>query len=122
MKSVTNSNRVPFQVKRNGHDDGLRSSSVIGGTDARAVVEVGVSAWTMRHGQRTRTASAPVLEPRPKITSAGATGGDEDDVSIVCRRLPARRSTFAPSALRLLTRPVRRTRSEALRSPPSFLH
>ena len=28
MKSVTNSNRVPFQVKRYGHDEGLRSSSV----------------------------------------------------------------------------------------------
>ena len=28
MKSVTNSKRVPFQVKRYGHDEGLRSSSV----------------------------------------------------------------------------------------------
>src|SRR5262245_13598778 len=100
MKSVTNSNRVPFQVTRYGHDDGLRSSSVIGSTDARAVVDVGVSAWTMPDGQRTRTASAAILEPRPKSTSAGATAGEEEEVSIVCRRLPARRSTFAPSALR----------------------
>ena len=29
MKSVTNSNPVPFQVNRYGHEDGLRSSSVI---------------------------------------------------------------------------------------------
>src|SRR4051794_5776674 len=83
MKSVTNSNRDPFHVKRKGHDDGLRSSSVIGRTGARSVVDGGVSAWMMPEGHSTRTASAAVLEPRPKMTSAGETAGEPDAVSIV---------------------------------------
>src|SRR4026208_2581268 len=108
MKTVTNSNREPFHVKRYGHDEGLRSSSVTGSTDARAVVEAGASPWTIPEGQRRRTAQDPALavpeaaappgpirggkgcewappaalEPSPKITSAGATAGDADAVSI----------------------------------------
>ena len=49
------------------------------------------------------------------------TAGDEEEVSITCRRLPARSSIFAPVAERLLTRAVSRTRSDAFRFPPSFL-
>ena len=65
MKSVMNSKRSPFQVKRYGHDDGLRSSSVsasvaCGTTPAAgASAAGGSSACTMPAGHSTRTTSAP---------------------------------------------------------------
>src|SRR5207247_11388591 len=73
MKSVTNSKRSPFQVKRNGHEEGFRSSSSTrngeGSADSR------VSDCRMPDGQKTRTASAPGRLPRPNTMSAGATAG-----------------------------------------------
>ena len=62
MKSVTNSNRVPFQVKRYGQDEGLRSSSVHGestGRGPRPGRRSVVSACRMPDGHSTRTTSAP---------------------------------------------------------------
>ena len=97
MKSVTNSKRSPFQVKRYGHDDGLRSSSVsssvaCGTTPAAGAAAAGSSAWTMPAGHRTRTTSADVRVPRPKTISLGDGDGHALDVSSFCRRLPARNS------------------------------
>src|SRR6188768_3138884 len=100
MKSVTNSKREPFQVKRYGHDEGLRSSSL---TVKVRDVPAGVSACRIPEGHNTRTTSAAARVPRPNTTSEGDTAGDEDEVSSTCRRLPALNSIFAPNADRLLT-------------------
>src|SRR5256885_15383006 len=108
MKSVTNSNRFPVHVYRNGQDEALRLSSSTASGD-----RTDVSAWRMPDGHRTRITSAPPLEPRPNTTSAGATAGVADDVSSRWRRLPARMSILAPTPPRLLARPVRRTRTDA---------
>src|SRR3954462_13158711 len=71
-----NSNRVPFQVKRNGQDEGLRSSSSIFNAPLIEPVAVaGVSACRMPDGHSTRTTSAPVRLPRPNTMSAGAGAG-----------------------------------------------
>ena len=88
----------------------------------RAGVATLVSACRMPAGHNTRTTSARARAPRPKTRSAGAAGGVEAMVSIRWRRLPARTSTFAPTALRLLTRAARRTVNDACRLPPSFRH
>src|SRR5688572_14029447 len=94
MKSVTNVNALPFQVKRYGHDDGLRSSSVtvklLPSRDAGA----DVSAWRMPDGHNTRTTSAVVRGPRPKAVYDGAIAGEADETSRTWRRLPALISTF----------------------------
>src|SRR5262245_48764877 len=114
MKSVTNSNREPFQVKRYGHDEGLRSSSVIVRTPGLSGDPPWpVSACRIPDGQRTLTTSAAVRVPRPKLMSDGATDGVEDEFSNCCRRLPARISARTPMALRLLTRDASRTCKEA---------
>src|SRR5437763_16666985 len=127
MKSVTNSKRRPFHVNRNGHDDGFRfsSSTVIG--DARTAaafdeVESAAYACRMPDGHSTRTTSAPRRRPRPNRMSAGAAEGVDEELSRRWRRLPARRSIFAPRPERLLTRAVSRTRIDALRLPPSLRH
>ena len=53
--------------------------------------------------------------------SLGDGDGHALDVSSFWRRLPARSSIFEPIALRLLTLPDRRTRSDACLLPPSLL-
>src|SRR5258705_1852190 len=121
MKSVTNSKRLPFQVKRYGHDEGFRSSSVMVRLDVVRCGALTISACRMPEGQSTRTTSAPGREPRPNTASAGDTAGEDEDISRTWRRLPALSSTFAAAAERLLTRGTRRTRNDALRLPPSFL-
>ena len=70
MKSVTNSNRFPVHVYRNGQDEALRLSSSTARGDW-----TDVSACRMPDGHRTRTTSARSLDPRPNRTSAGATAG-----------------------------------------------
>ena len=101
MKSVTNSNRVPFQVKRNGHDDGLRSSSVTveraglrrgAGADAGfRLQDAGRPEHADDVGRRARAEAERRRRPAP-------TAGVAADVSSCWRRLPARISTFAPIA------------------------
>src|SRR5438477_70376 len=76
MKSVTNSNRRPFHVYKNGHDDGFRSSSAIVIVPAREV-----SAWRTPDGHRTRTTSALVRRPSPNTTFAGATDGVAPEIA-----------------------------------------
>src|SRR5258708_2965274 len=99
MKSVTNVKRSPFHANRNGHDEGLRSSSSTrsdrgsgdGAVGAGPVADdPAYSAWRIPDGQRSCATSAPGRGPRPKTTSAGATGGDAADVSARWVRLPAR--------------------------------
>ena len=67
-----------------------------------------------------RTASGALRGPRPNATSAGAAMGTAAEVSIFCRRLPARISTLAPTAPLLETRPTSCSANERLRLPPSF--
>src|SRR5262249_18132624 len=131
MKSVMNSKRSPFHVYRNGHDDGLRSSSVIvidrataqcllSTIRAGAVCGNSISAWTMPDGHSTRTASGSERLPSPNITSAGTAAGLAALVSSFCHRLPARTSTLAPTPLRLLTLPARFTLIVWFEFPASF--
>ncbi len=103
MKSVTNSNRTPFHVYRNGHDDGLRSSwvTVAVPPDAsapRAPPPVSVSACTMPEGQGTRTTSAPPLpQAEDQIRGRGRGRGRRFRVSA---QAAARISILAPTAPR----------------------
>src|SRR5262245_6569195 len=117
MKSVMNSNRSPFHAYKNGHDDGLRSSSWTTSVGEAAVV-AGVSDCRMPDGQRTRTASTAGRAPSPKSKSDPETAGVAADVSIRVARLPARTCTFDPTADRLLTRPFSATRTNRLRAFP----
>src|SRR3954447_20577791 len=82
MKSVTNWKVDPFHVNRNGHDDGLRLSSVtVTVAGPETVVAWGTSAWTVPEGHRTRITSAEARVPRPKRISAGAAAGTAADDS-----------------------------------------
>src|SRR5688500_17182063 len=57
MKSVTNSKRLPFQVNRYGHDEGLRSSSVTLNVREPCTGLGEVSACRIPEGHSTRTRS-----------------------------------------------------------------
>ena len=127
MKSVMNSKRSPFQVKRYGHDDGLRSSSVSASVACGTTPAAGAPAGRRQLGLhdagrpqhahdvgRRRVAEAEHDVARRRRPARRST------VSSFCRRLPARSSIFEPTALRLLTLPASRTRSDACRLPPSF--
>ncbi len=101
----------------------MRSSSLTASTarcPGSAAAPISVSVCTMPETQMTRTASGAFRGPRPKTTSAGAAIGTAAEVSIFCRRLPARISTFAPTPPLFDTRPASRTANEWLRLPPSF--
>src|SRR3954453_15440575 len=123
MKSVTNWKVDPFHVKRNGHDDGLRLSSVtVTVAGPEDVAAWGTSAWTVPEGHRTRITSAEARAPRPKRISAGAAAGTAADDSNLWRRLPARPSIFVPAPVGLLCCASSRTRTERSRLPPSLRH
>src|SRR6266542_4312893 len=64
MKSVMNANSRPFHAYRYGHEEGLRSSSLMArvATRAGAASAEGSSVCRMPAGQRTRTASAALPE------------------------------------------------------------
>src|SRR5687768_10932258 len=102
MKSVTNSKRVPFQVKRNGQDEGLRSSSVTVKAREAAAGLGDVSACRMPDGHNTRTTSAAARDPSPNVMPDGDTAGDDEEASSTWRRLPALSSILAPTDDRLL--------------------
>ena len=122
-----NSKRSPFHVKRYGHDDGLRSSSVSASVECGTIPAAGASAaggssaCTMPAGHSTRTTSAAARLPRPKTTSSpgrrrpGARGFD------LLPQAARAQLDLEPTALRLLTLPARRIRSDGCRLPPSFL-
>src|SRR3954468_24798578 len=95
MKSVTNWKVDPSHVNRNGHDDGLRLSSVtVTVAGPEAVAAWGTSAWTVPEGHSTRITSAEARAPRPKRISAVAAAGTAAEDSNRWRRLPARTSIF----------------------------
>jgi hypothetical protein len=96
-KSVTNSKREPLHENRNGHDEGFRLISATASDEGRPAGRA--SACRIPEGQRTRTASARGRSPRPNTISAGAIGGDADDVSSRELKLPARICIFDPTAL-----------------------
>src|SRR4029079_7968315 len=93
MKAVTNWKVVPFQVKRKGHDEGLRLSSVTVTVAGPGVVAAwGTSAWTVPEGHSTRLTEEGGHAPRPNRMSAGAAAGTAAEDSNRWRRLPARTS------------------------------
>src|SRR5262245_51592135 len=118
MKSVTNSKRSPFHVNKNGHDDGLRSSSSTVTDEESGADGEPVSAWSTPEGHRTRTTSATDRGPRPNNRSLAATAGVALDDSRRWLKLPARICTLDPTPDALLPRPRSRTRSELFRMSP----
>ena len=87
---------------------------------ARAVRLGDSSACSVPEGQRMRMVSAPARVPNPNSTSAGAERGVVADGFEPLPEASRAHLDLGPHALRLLTRPLRSTRSERLRLPPSL--
>ena len=125
MKSVTNSKRAPFQVKRYGQDEGLRSSSVIGERSRARPARLPAASRpaAMPDGQRTRTTSAAVARAEPEEEIGRRDRRRRPRTSRALAQAAGANLDLRPDAAAIADACRRAARATTrLRLPPSFRH